>query len=789
MTRWAKEVSPSNALPEYPRPQMVRERWLNLNGLWDYVVTHDATPDASGNGRDGAIRGAPIWKASGGPHDGSYFEFDGKSDSMTIPSPVSKDFTIAFWLKTKALGPERGWIGGIGLVNGEMPGIVADFGTALSGNKFAFGTGAPDITLFSESAVNDGRWRHLVAVRQGGDLALYVDGKREAAGHGSTAPLTATRQLTIGQLRPGGGALPGGLSDVRIYDRALSDAEINALTGANATKENLVGWWPFNAEWRHSTDTIAWDGKILVPFPIESALSGVMKKFLPSDQLWYHRTFTVPETWKGQRLLLHFGAVDWESTVWVNGRNLGVHRGGYDGFTYDLTDVLKPEGPQEIRVKVCDPSDSGMQPWGKQALNPGRITYIAASGIWQTVWLEPAPQTSVADFHLTPDVDAGTLLIEPRLAGAQGNERLRGIALDAGREVARAEGAANAPLSLPIQNARLWSPEQPFLYDLKLALLRDGKVLDTLGSYFGMRSIRLAKDDKGIVRYALNGKFLRQVGLLDQGYWPEGNYTAPVDEAYRYDLEVLKKLGFNLDRKHLKVEPERWYYWADKMGVLVWQDMPAAPIGDNRTDKPKNAEAAAFAAPQFDVELRAMVSGRYNHPSIVQWDVFNEGFGQHDTARHVELVRSLDHSRLIDQASGGIHHGVGDVDDFHGSTVTDAKVRACVKGECGGFGLAIRDHTWSSGFWGYGANYNVRSQSDTLAPLTPERQASITQRYINEARDFWRPGDVRSAMVYTQLTDVETECNGVMTYDREVIKFDVATTVSANNGAAFEPRK
>lgn len=500
--------------------------------------------------------------------------------------------------------------------------------------------------------------------------------------------------------------------------------------------------------------------KILVPFPVESALSGVMK---PADRLWYRRTFEVPEAWRAGRVLLHFQAVDWETTVYVNGKELGVHRGGYDAFSFDVTDALKPNGPQELIVKVYDPTDRGNQPRGKQINKPHGIWYTPTTGIWQTVWLEPVPATRIDGLVLTPDVDASCLRVTVRCAGAAAGHSVRVVARDGAQEVGVVSGKPGTELKLaiPKDKLKLWSPTKPFLYDLAVALERGKTQVDEVTGYFGMRKIELAKDAKGFVRMRLNGEFLFQIGPLDQGFWPDGLYTAPTDEALRYDIEVAKKLGFNMARKHVKIEPDRWYYWCDKLGYLVWQDMPSA---NNATPESKK---------QYECELTRMVEGFRNHPSIIMWVVFNEGWGQHDTERYTAAVKKLDPSRLTNNASGWTDKKVGDVLDIHSypgpaAPAPEAK-RAGVLGEFGGLGLGVDGHTWTQKTWGYRGT----TSSDDL-----------TRSYVRLLRGVWGLSESHglSAAIYTQITDVETECNGLLTYDRALIKVDLNRVAAANQG-------
>jgi hypothetical protein len=510
------------------------------------------------------------------------------------------------------------------------------------------------------------------------------------------------------------------------------------------------------------------DLQILVPFPVESALSGVMKR---ADRLWYRRTFAVPRGWAGQHVLLHFGAVDWETTAWLNGQKLGTHRGGYDAFRFDVTKFLKGQGQQELIVGVWDPSDAGTQPRGKQVRHPEGIYYTPTTGIWQTVWLEPVPAAHIERLHVVPDVDAGTVRVSVRTRGTGEGDAVHVVVRDGGRTVAARTGLPGKALELPVPRAKLWSPEHPFLYDLRVELRQAGKAVDTVQSYFGMRKVSLGKDRGGVTRMLLNNHFVFQMGPLDQGFWPDGLYTAPTDEALRYDIEITKKLGFNMTRKHVKVEPERWYYWCDRLGLLVWQDMPSGDKGvaPNRGEIKRSPESAR----QYERELRRMIDGRRNHPCVIMWVVFNEGWGQFDTARVTRWTKRHDPTRLVDCASGWNDMGVGDVHDIHSYPAPKSpkpeSERAAVLGEFGGLGLGVDGHAWSRKTWGY---------------LGTRDGADLTRKYQRLVSRVWTLKDDPglSAAVYTQITDVETEGNGLLTYDRAVIKVDLEKVRAVNRG-------
>ena len=499
------------------------------------------------------------------------------------------------------------------------------------------------------------------------------------------------------------------------------------------------------------------ESKILVPFAIQSALSGVMKH---ADRVTYRRSFEIPKGWSGQKVLLHFGAVDWESTVFVNGKKIGVHRGGYDAFSFDITDALKGEGAQEITVDVFDPTDLGGQPRGKQKLKPGSIMYTATTGIWQTVWLEPVAPAHIESLKIVPDVDESCLRLT-----VFGSGSVEAVASEDGKVIAQVTGQAGSELKLSIPSPKLWSPDSPHLYDLRVSLKSGDKTVDAVTSYFGMRKIALGKDDKGITRMMLNGKPVFQVGPLDQGFWPDGIYTAPTDEALRFDIAETKRLGFNTTRKHVKVEPDRWYYWCDKLGLLVWQDMPC---GNSYTDKQQPIDK-----PQFKSELVNMVKNNWNHPSIIMWVVFNENQGQHDTEALVAEVKALDPSRLVNNASGNDDKNCGDVIDKHSYPGPESpkpeENRAAVLGEFGGLGLPVDGHTWTKKTWGYEGTKNI------------EDLTSAYEKLLGKSWELNATAGL-SAVIYTQLTDVETECNGLLTYDREINKVIPERAAAANSG-------
>ena len=538
-------------------------------------------------------------------------------------------------------------------------------------------------------------------------------------------------------------------------------------------------WHNLNGLWNYAVVTgdaepDGWDGQILVPYPIESALSGVKREITADDTLYYERTFSAAGELGDQRLMLHFGAVDYRCEVFVNGQSVGTHQGGYDPFSFDITDALDldGDGEQTLRVKVTDPTWTEGIPRGKQTLNPAGIMYTPTSGIWQTVWLEPVNGGGIEDLHIVPDVEAGVVNVSADLYGDAGGTVT--VKVDGGGE---ASGAAGETIAVPLEDAELWTPDNPHLYAMTVTVERDGETVDEVGSYFGMRSVSMKEVD-GSMRLTLNGEPIFHFGPLDQGFWPDGVYTAPTDEALRFDLEATKALGFNMTRKHIKVEPARWYYHADQLGLMVWQDMPSINSYD-ANDVPSGFPEIDKAA--FERELRAMIDALENHPSIVMWVIYNESQGQHDTAKYVELVESLDPSRLVNQASGGRHEGVGDIYDHHPYPAPrlfdHPDDMAFVLGEYGGIGLkASENNPWQSRGWGYTTTEDG------------EELENLYASYADMIKGLRDDHDLAAA-VYTQITDVEIEINGLLTYDRQY-KVDPEWIAKANRfewaGATYE---
>jgi tetratricopeptide (TPR) repeat protein len=531
---------------------------------------------------------------------------------------------------------------------------------------------------------------------------------------------------------------------------------------------NLNGLWEYSITEKNEIKP-NWEAeKILVPYPIESALSGVKKELLPSQNLWYRKRIQKPILKDGEKVILNFGAVDWQATVFLNGKEIGQHQGGYTAFSFDITNALM-SGTNELVVKVFDPTDQGISPHGKQVLNPGNIYYTPSSGIWQTVWLETVPAVHIEELVMTPDIDKGVLNLEIKGATEVKPEI---IVYDpvSKQEVSRRFASLEMTSrgyqgTIKIPNAKLWSPDDPFLYDLVVRLKKDGKVLDEVKSYFGMRKVSIAKDSKGVDRIMLNNKYTYNLGTLDQGFWPDGLYTAPTDEALAFDIKAIKAMGFNTIRKHIKVEPARWYYHADKLGVMVWQDM----VNPNQ-GLPEGSKQ------EFEKESKEILTQLHNYPSITTWVLFNEKWGAYDQERLTKWVKETDPSRIVNGHSGEylyVNNQLrspspnayvnSDMTDVHAypnpmmSIKQDGKAQVC--GEFGGIGVSVPGHQWDDlKGWGY-----VQVKSSELENKYVEM--------INELKKFEAEG--LSGSIYTQPFDVEGEENGLMTYDREVIKIPI----------------
>ena len=531
--------------------------------------------------------------------------------------------------------------------------------------------------------------------------------------------------------------------------------------------QNLNGLWDYAIRPADAPQPELFDGKILVPYPVESSLSGVQRRLAENEVLWYERRFTVPAGWRQGALLLHFGAVDWEADVYLNGIRVGGHKGGYTAFSIDIAPYLT-RGEQTLAVRVADPTDRGTQPRGKQVTEARTIWYTPVTGIWQTVWLEPVPESRIASLRTTPDIDTKSLTVEAAIVGARRGD-IVGITLrDNGRIVAEARAAAGEPLRLTLSDMKLWTPDTPVLYDLEATLLRGGRSVDRVGSYAAMRKNSVVRGQEGFLRLALNDRECFQFGPLDQGWWPDGLYTAPTDEALVYDIVKTKDLGFNMIRKHVKVEPERWYWHCDRLGILVWQDMPnggpSPEWQNNRYFDGTEAKRTAESEAQFRKEWKEIVDQLYNHPSVVMWVPFNEAWGQFKTAEIARWTKDYDPTRIVNAASGGnFHPDAGEVLDIHSYPhprffLLDIG-RVNVIGEYGGIGLPLEGHLWQPDRnWGYVRFKNAGEVTDEYV-----RYAEMLERLI--------PAGCSGA-VYTQTTDVEIEVNGLMTYDRKQVKAD-----------------
>ena len=528
--------------------------------------------------------------------------------------------------------------------------------------------------------------------------------------------------------------------------------------------KNLNGLWEYAIRPTGTQQPADMDGQILVPFAVESSLSGVMKTLGKENELWYSREFTVPSSWKGKNILLHFGAVDWQADVWVNGVKMGQHRGGYTTFSFDITPVLA-KGKNQITVKVWDPSDEGYQPRGKQVKHPDGIWYTPVSGIWQTVWMEPVSANHITRLKTTPDIDKKILTVEAHTAPGNPSAVVSVVVSEGGKVVATGKAMQGQPVQLAIENARLWSPENPFLYDMKVTLTDNGKVIDEVNSYAAMRKYSIRQGADGITRLQLNNRNVFHFGPLDQGWWPDGLYTAPTDEALVYDIKKVKDFGYNMIRKHVKVEPARWYTHCDKLGVIVWQDMPNGDRGPEWQSRQyfKGVEMvhSAESEANYRREWKEIIDLLYSNPCVGAWVPFNECWGQFKTPDIAAWTKAYDPSRLVTPASGGNHYTCGDILDLHNYPDPDLylydPMRATVLGEYGGIGLVMKDHLWMPDRnWGY-VKFN-----------NPEE---VTTEYIKYAEHLLQliPRGF-SAGVYTQITDVEGEVNGLMTYDRKEIK-------------------
>lgn len=544
--------------------------------------------------------------------------------------------------------------------------------------------------------------------------------------------------------------------------------------------KSLNGLWEYSITPKNAAVPEKFDGQILVPFAVESSLSGVGRMLTPEDALWYKTTFRVPSAWKGKRLMLNFEAVDWQADVIVNDIQVGRHTGGYTHFSFDITPYLK-SGDNTLVVRVEDATDNDFQPRGKQVRNPKGIWYTAVSGIWQSVWIEPVAKARVTDYYAVSDIKAGTMNVSVSTDGLHEGDLVQVRLLDGGvgystengvtgKVVVQGKTVPNGSVTLPVNDAKLWSPDSPYLYGLEISVLRGGKVVDSVHGYTAMREVSLYVKNKNTQLLGLNGQPLFQFGPLDQGWWPDGLYTAPTDEALRFDIQKTKDFGFNMIRKHIKVEPSRWFYHCDRLGMLVWQDMPCFASNNlnkwgvhnynEGTDFPATPQAKANYYKEWS-EIMAQVK---KFPCVVMWVPFNEAWGQFDTKAVVDFTREQDPTRLINMSSGGNWEpDCGDVMDNHhypypAMYLWEPKM-ATVLGEYGGIGLPLEGHLWQTDRnWGYVQYKNGDEVLKEYAKFADQLILLVKQGVCGA--------------VYTQTTDVEGEVNGLMTYDRKVVKMN-----------------
>ena len=530
-------------------------------------------------------------------------------------------------------------------------------------------------------------------------------------------------------------------------------------------------WINLNGLWEYAITPVdavpeKMDGHILVPFAVESALSGVGRSVTEHDALWYEREFSVPKDWAGSRIMLNFGAVDWKAEVYVNDELAGCHTGGYAPFSFDVTDLLLQGKTNSLKVKVTDGTDSWFQPRGKQVSEPEGIWYTAVTGIWQTVWMEPVSESYVKSYNVVADIDASVAKVSVNAVLAEG-DACEVVIMENGNVINKGRGTE---VVLDVPQMKLWSPDSPYLYDVEINIVRDGAVVDHVSGYAAMREISCERDADGHKRMCLNGEPLFQYGTLDQGWWPDGLYTAPSDEALVFDIQKTKDFGFNMIRKHVKVEPARWYWHCDRLGMLVWQDMPS--IEDNHenvwgnraydtgTDYPVTQEGKD----NYYKEWGEVIAAFKGFPCIVVWVPFNEAWGQFDTEDVVQFTRAQDPTRLINYASGGnFVHCSGDILDLHNYPHPEMylydREYINVLGEYGGIGWPVEGHLWQPDRnWGY---VQFKSADEVLD--TYEKYAEMLIDLID---------DGFAGAIYTQITDVEIEVNGLMTYDRKVVKLD-----------------
>lgn len=521
-----------------------------------------------------------------------------------------------------------------------------------------------------------------------------------------------------------------------------------------------------------------------MPFAIESSLSGVQKEVGSANELWYKREFTVPSSWRNRSVKLNFGAVDWRADVFVNDVFIGTHEGGFTPFAFDITPFLSNKASQKLVVRVWDPTDDGPQPRGKQVKRPEGIWYTPVTGIWQTVWIEPVAKNHITHIKAIPDIDSNTMAVTIATAQPCATDIVEVKLLENGKVISSAKGLAGKELRMSVQNPTLWDTENPYLYDMKVSVSSGNRVVDEVKSYTAFRKISVKADEYGIMRMQLNNKDLFHFGPLDQGWWPDGLFTAPTDEALLYDVIKTKEWGYNMIRKHVKVEPARWYYHCDREGMLVWQDMPSGDMGNQwewhihngGTDKKRTQKSIDI----YNKEWKEIMDFCISSPSVVVWVPFNEAWGQFDTERVAAWTKEYDPSRLVNPASGGNHRNCGDMIDLHHYPgpkmfLYDA-ARVNVLGEYGGIGLPLEGHLWQTDRnWGY---VQFKNSDEVTAEYI---------KYAKQLKDLVKKGF--SGAVYTQTTDVEGEVNGIMTYDRKVLKMNEAELRRINQEVINELNK
>ena len=538
---------------------------------------------------------------------------------------------------------------------------------------------------------------------------------------------------------------------------------------------NLNGLWSYSITNENALKPGNLYEKILVPFSLESSLSGVMKNLNEKEILWYYREFKIPENWKNKNILLHFNAVDWKCELFINDTKIGEHIGGYSEFYFDITNKLL-EGKNKILLKVFDPSDKGYQPVGKQSLNPNGIWYTSISGIWQTVWLEPVSEKYIEKIEINNDFDNKEIKINCKLNQDE-NLPLKVGLLYNEKEFMKIKGNSNSDIvfKIPEEYFHPWSPSEPNIYRIKAELFdNEDKIIDSIESYTTIRKIEQRKDENGYYRIYLNNNKIFNMGVLDQGYWPDGLYTPPSEEAMIYDINKLKELGFNAIRKHVKIEPYRYYYYCDKIGMLIWQDMPSGDRQENKWEHHQlnagdDVKRSDESKNNYYQEWSEIINNLKFFQCIIIWVPFNEAWGQFDTEKVVEFTNKQEPTRLINSASGGNHRNCGNFLDLHNYPEPSQYLKVDnlinILGEFGGLGLDIKGHTWKDDNWGY-KTFKTKEE-------VTEKYEEYINLIINSFKGF-------SAAIYTQTTDVETEINGLITYDRSEIKVDKGRIKAAN---------